>query len=314
MNSQERILHIVERLTQKEWCTKDLARDLLGQDDESYRRLIQNDIKIIRKLFGEKCISTKRGCYKFINLPQTMQNLYENSAQDMSDLFEFIALFDAKMLRMFEESEPALVKRLKKQMRVIYQLHSSPFEEIKDQKIWHTLKGAIRDKRYICIAYHKNRLISYDHVKPIKIVFAKNNWYLATIISEEDKHGYGFTFLRINHIIGLSMEAQNFQEDISALKFLENFQTLFEVYGGKSYIVKLLAKKEIAVFFKQKKYLKSQIITKTQEDGSLMLSYRINNTFEIMPLIKQWLPHLTVVEPQTLKEEIDNTLHQYLDN
>jgi len=73
MNSQERILHIVVRLTQKEWSTKDLARDLLGQDDESYRRLIQNDIKIIRKLFGEKCISTKRGCYKFINLPQTMQ-------------------------------------------------------------------------------------------------------------------------------------------------------------------------------------------------------------------------------------------------
>ncbi|HIP59085.1 MAG TPA: WYL domain-containing protein [Campylobacterales bacterium] len=198
-------------------------------------------------------------------------------------------------------------------MRVIYQLHSSPFEEIKDQKIWHTLKEAIRNKRYICIAYHESKLLSYSHVKPIKIVYAKNNWYLATIISEEDKHGYGFTFLRINHIIGVSMETQNFQEDISALKFLENFQTLFEEYRGKSYTVNLLAKKEIAVFFKQKKYLKSQSIVDTQEDGSLLLSFRIDNSLEIMPLIKQWLPHLIVVQPQTLKEEIDKILHQYLD-
>ncbi|GEM_PF-1868800 len=311
MNSQERILYILEALAKKECCSKELSRNIFGVDDSKHLRLIQNDIKIIKKIYGEKLHSSKRGCYKFISIPSTLNDIYTVSPKELLNLFEFIALFDTKMLNIFKQSNATLIKKLKKDTTAIYKIHTQPIEEIKNTQIWNTLKDAVKYRRYLSIAYHRNKLKTYNDIKPLKIVFAQNNWYLAALVSEKD-NPYGFTFFRINHIIGIKVEAKTYQKDLTAMKFLENFQTLFEVYGAKKFKVELLAQKEISSFFKQKKYLESQTITKTYEDGSILLSFYVTDFMEITPLIKQWLPYLVIHSPQTLKEELKTILHQYL--
>lgn len=310
MDVKERILYICDALAQKECSVKQLAVEIFGEAIPKKVRIIQQDIKMLRERYPEKIYSPRRGYYKFVSLPDFMEKLKSNDVEELSELFEFIALFDAKMIKIFEQSEPQLVKKLKREIRSIYHIKDDPIEHLKNSEIWHTLKKGVKEKRYLSIAYEKEKLIAYNAIRPIKIVFARNNWYLAAINTEEE-HDFEFTFFRISHIVAAKILPTTFHEDIEALKFLENLQSLFERYKVPHYQVRLLAKPDIAPYFRHKKYLKSQQITGTREDGALELSYQINNTMEIIPLIKRWLPDLVVLEPESLREELETILSQY---
>ena len=62
---------------------------------------------------------------------------------------------------------------------------------------------------------------------------------------------------------------------------------------------------------KSKKYLKSQQILETKENGNLIIKYQMTQLIEIEDLIKIWVPHVRVIEPTELKEKIDRDLQQY---
>jgi len=310
MDVKARILYILESLAKETCSVKQLTRDIFGTEEPKKIRLIQQDIKMLKERYPDKIYSPHKGSYKLVNLPDFLEKLSNNDADDLSELFEFIALFDAKMLKLFEQSEPALVKKLRKEIRSIYHIKDEPIEQIQNKEIWAKLKKAVKDKRYVSIAYEKDKLKAYNEIKPIKIVFAKNNWYLAAINGNE-AHAFEFTFFRISHIVAVTLNSKTFHEDIGALKHLSNLQTLFELYRTEQYTATLLVKESAAPYFKNKKYLKSQKLVKENEDGSLILSYLINNTMEILPLIKRWLPDLVVLEPEALKNEIHNIIEQY---
>lgn len=312
MNSQRRLLYIIDRLLEKEVGNAELAVEIFAEESDTTRTNVRNSIKVIKEHFGDKLVSTRKGYHKLVDVPQSMRELYKSSPNDMLEIFEFITLFDAPKLEYFEKSEPALVKKIKKETKVLYQLFDTPFERVEDSEKWKQIKKCVKNRRYASIVYKKNKLLTYNNIKPIRIVFASNNWYLAALLTEDRKGEYDFTFFRLNNIMHIEIEATSFNEERGAVVHLENMQSLFERYDIDKYDVMLLVDKEVSSYFRQKKYLKSQKITEEREDGSLLVSYTINNTMEILPLIKQWLPHAHVVKPTALKDEITQVLQTYL--
>lgn len=310
MDVKERILYIVESLSKRACSAKELSMEIFGTDEPKKVRLIQKDIKLLKERYPDQIYSPKNGYSKFMVLPDFMKTLKSSDAADLAELFEFIALFDAKMLKLFEQSEPSLIKKLRKETRSIYHIKDDPIEEIKDKEIWKTLKKAVKEKRYLSIAYEKGKLKAYNAIKPIKLVFAQNNWYLAAINTEE-AHEFEFTFFRVRHIVAVKMDARTFHEDHEALKHLKNLQSLFELYKTEQYKVLIKVKENAVPYFRTKKYLKSQKIEKENADGTLLISFHINNTMEILPVLKRWLPYLIVLEPTSLKEEIETILKIY---
>ena len=310
MDAQERILYVAERLSKEACTSKQLSLEIFDTDESKKVRLIQSDIKLLKERYPGKIYVPSKGYNKFLDLPDFMKKLMSSDAVEISELFEFIALFDAKMLKLFEESEPALLKKLKRETRSIYYIKDDPIEEIHNKEIWKTLKKAVKEKRYISMAYEKDKLIAYNSIQPIKIVFAQNNWYLAAVNTEEE-HEFEFTFFRISHIVAVKMDAKTFHQDVEVLHHLKNLQSLFELYKVKQYNVKILVKPKVASYFSSKKYLKSQQLVKENEDGSLIISFRINNTMEILPIIKRWLPDLVVLEPKELKDKVYSIIEQY---
>jgi len=67
-----------------------------------------------------------------------------------------------------------------------------------------------------------------------------------------------------------------------------------------------------ARFFKLKKFLPSQKIVQTQNDGSLLLAFKVTQEMEMEELVKKWIPYMRVIEPLSLKEKIEGDLRQYL--
>jgi predicted DNA-binding transcriptional regulator YafY len=70
--------------------------------------------------------------------------------------------------------------------------------------------------------------------------------------------------------------------------------------------------KEVAHFFKQKKFFPLQKIKKEQKDGSLIVECKACQEMEVMPTIMHWIPYITVIEPKSLQGEIKKIVKTYL--
>jgi len=69
---------------------------------------------------------------------------------------------------------------------------------------------------------------------------------------------------------------------------------------------------EIAKYFKRKPVSKTQKIETIHQDGSIEITVKITHEMEIIPLIKYWIPYVTIREPLWIKETIENDLKAYL--
>lgn len=312
MKSEPRLLYIMEKLAQGECSNSMLAHDIFGEDNDKNRTNVRNSIKALKAHFGERLVETRKGYHKLIDIPKVLRAIDKNTSNDMMGVFEFIALFESDKLALFESDEPSFVRKIKKETQALYHLFDVPFESIDNHDTYREIKKSIKMRRYLSIVYEKNKLLTYNNIKPIRIVYAHNNWYLAALLTAKRSDTYDFTFFRINNIKHIKMEVKSFHEDMQIQKHLENMQSLFQRYNMPTYKVILRISKKIAVYFKQKAYLKSQTIIEEKSDGTLLVSYEITNDMEIMPIIQKWLPHIKVVEPQELQNKINTLLRDYI--
>lgn len=99
-----------------------------------------------------------------------------------------------------------------------------------------------------------------------------------------------------------------FRPDPSFMKFIESFQTSWAKYYPKAdgtfdtREVKLQISAEVARYFKLKKFLPSQKILSSLENGDILVSYTVTSVWEMVPLCRQWLPHIQVHFPKSLRE------------
>jgi predicted DNA-binding transcriptional regulator YafY len=69
---------------------------------------------------------------------------------------------------------------------------------------------------------------------------------------------------------------------------------------------------EIAIYFKRKDFLQSQVIEKELDNGSLIVSFEVSHDEDVDNIIKSWLPHIEVIEPKRYKNKIISELENYL--
>jgi predicted DNA-binding transcriptional regulator YafY len=207
--------------------------------------------------------------------------------------------------------------------------HLATFEELRDEKIvknFDLLKGAIKNREYLKLDILYSSPFQFHDVKPIRLVFLDNNWYLAFEYNDQENGKQIFRLGRVAFINRINFLKENrysgkntFQKrDIQ--KYIDwldkDIQNSMTFYGSKVKTATLKAKKNIAQYFKQgmKKFLSSQTFQEELEDGSVRFTLTYTNELEIMPFIQKWLPDLIILEPQELKEHYKQKLQQTLDN
>jgi predicted DNA-binding transcriptional regulator YafY len=152
-------------------------------------------------------------------------------------------------------------------------------------------------------------------VKPIKLIFVDNNWYLGYVTTEEI-----LKLARVTFIESVRYATKNSYQKSSIVKHLQNLelnlQNSMTLLSVDKKLATIKATPAIAKYFKQdmKKFLSSQTFQKELEDGSVEFTLTYTNELEIMPFIQKWLPDLIIIEPQELKEHYKQKLHQTLYN
>jgi len=171
------------------------------------------------------------------------------------------------------------------------------------------LESAIKSKVIINCQYEFETQRKDMTLKPLKIVNYEGFWYLVALDSRNDilKKYY------LKNIFDIKITDELFKIDSELDKVLENSLSVWFQYNKEPFEVKLYASPKIAKYF-ERKPLSTQTITYTNEDGGIDFNLKITHEMEIIPIIKYWLPHLKVLEPQWIRDLIIVDLVEFQNN
>ena len=84
-------------------------------------------------------------------------------------------------------------------------------------------------------------------------------------------------------------------------------RSAFGIIGGKPQTIELVFAAEIAGYVRERNWHESQAISE-DADGSVRLTLEVAPSFDLKAWIKGFLPHVKVVRPQSLRDEIAREL------
>jgi len=270
--------------------------------------------------FGESVIKkdfkNKKTCYKINTTTNLIFEILEKS-DDISFIIQNLASSNPKYIKSLEEETKQHIKKLLKDEKEIFIFKHPIIEDLKGkEKIFSEIKNAIKKRLYLKIKNYEKTYIA----KPLKLIFTDNNWYLA--IEDENEN---FKLLRIAFIQNVKpyeikannkLQKKTYQSKVleKYKNYFENFQNSMTLYNVTPKKAKILAKEKIKQYFKEymKKFFPTQRFIEENENG-IIFEVTYTQPKEILPFIKKWLPDITVLEPNELKNELKKELIKSLE-
>lgn len=169
------------------------------------------------------------------------------------------------------------------------------------------IEGAIKAKKEIECSYDDERHDIFKvTLKPLKIVNFEGFWYLVALQEDVLKKYY------LKNISNVKATDMTFSTDAKLENLLENSVSVWFQKDVEPFEVKIYANKIAAKYF-QRRPLPTQSIESLHQDGTMEFVIKITHEMEILPIIKYWLPHMRVIEPEWIQEMIDEDLKGYLE-
>lgn len=174
------------------------------------------------------------------------------------------------------------------------------------EKLFGTLEKAIYDRKQVCFDYAKEgTLKSYAGVAPYKLINHKGIWYLTALDADKLK---SFSFSKILHLKVLDTA---FDWDATIDTKISSDDGIWHSETQREVVLK--ASPEVAGYFKRRKLIANQVIEKELSDGSLIISAKVSHDNQILPIVRYWIPSLSIISPESLQAELEQGLSAYLD-
>ena len=168
------------------------------------------------------------------------------------------------------------------------------------------IEQAIKEKKEILCSYENEREGKFhSNIQPLKIVNFEGFWYLVGMRDNNLEKYY------IKTLSNIQPTDINFTADEKIEQLLQNSISIWFQADNEPFEVKIHADKTAAKYFKRRP-LPTQKLLATDTDGSMEFSVNITYEMEIIPIIKYWMPHLRVLEPQWLVELVDEDVREYI--
>lgn len=201
-----------------------------------------------------------------------------------------------------------LLNRLENYIATPYYTHidiediSGKFDFIKE------LEYSIKNRLFIELAYsriNKNESLKFSNIIPLRILTFNGFWYLLAEHKGKIKKFY------VKEIKKINVLDDHFKLDSSIHEKIENSLNVWFNPGKEPYEVRLYLEKNIVPYFQRKPVHKNQKLY-LQPDKSAELTIKITHENEILPLVRNWLPHIRIIEPESLQEKLNSELIAYL--
>jgi len=170
------------------------------------------------------------------------------------------------------------------------------------------LERAIKEKSEIQCFYSFDDYTKELTLKPLKIANYEGFWYLLALDGRNDVlKKYYLKNVKNITILNTLFESTEKLDDL-----LDNSISIWFDHTVEPYKVTLAISKEIAKYFQRKPISPTQKIESLYDDGSIDISVEITNDMEITRVVKYWLPHIKIIDPLRIKEQLDEDLRVYM--
>lgn len=158
--------------------------------------------------------------------------------------------------------------------------------------------------------YTNNRGIpSLRTVSPIKLYAAKGKWYLLAK-DDTSKEVRPFDFLKIRQFEILPGVPNDLTR--SEIEEANERASIWASAGQKPFEVRLYVSAYAKRYLMEVPLHKSQTLESPHTDGTATFAYRITHNMELLPEIKNWIPHIQVIEPKELRDVLRKDVEKYL--
>jgi predicted DNA-binding transcriptional regulator YafY len=174
------------------------------------------------------------------------------------------------------------------------------------EQCFRDLEKAIVARKQVCFGYVKadGAKKSYAGVAPYKLINNKGIWYLAAVDGAKLK---AFSFTKIEHLM---TTAASFDWDAAIDNQLVSEDGIWLSDEKQEVVMKV--SRDAAGYFKRRKLIANQVIEKELEDGGLLISAKVGHPNQVLPIIRYWLPNIRIISPESLQEEMEKGLADYL--
>lgn len=185
----------------------------------------------------------------------------------------------------------------------IYSAKGYSFEDASQFKeLFKVVGKAIQEHRQIGFVYKGEPRL----VQPYRLIHHHGSWYLAAV-RKDQLRTYRISHIQLTHS---PHEFSQFVPDLNIAKIVEDDDSIW--FGQDKQEIILAIDSQVAFYFKQRSILPEQQIVRELEDGGLMVSSKINHDMQLLPLIRFWIPHLKIVNPGRLQDEMEKALKDYI--
>ena len=186
----------------------------------------------------------------------------------------------------------------------IYNVKGYSFEDASQFKeLFKVIGKAIQEHSQIGFVYKGEPRL----VQPYRLIHHHGSWYLAAV-RKDQLRTYRISHIQLMHA---THEYPQFIPDQDIVKVVEDDDSIW--FGQDKQEIILSIDSQVAFYFKQRSILPEQQIVRELGDGGLLVSSKINHDMQLLPLIRFWIPHLKIVNPERLQDEMEKGLKEYLE-
>ena len=203
------------------------------------------------------------------------------------------------------EALPAKSLPFLSRIQDLFSARPDPWKDYsKKQDVIAALIDAILHQRQATIAYYSfnsRRTKSYA-IDPYRLVYYRGGLYLYARAHE---YGEVRTFA-VERVQQVEVQEAGFEipADFSPSDYA---RSAFGIIGGRAQTIELLFAAEIAGYVRERSWHESQTLGE-EPDGSVRLTLEVAPSFDLKSWIKGFLPHVKVVRPGSLRDEIAREL------
>lgn len=182
------------------------------------------------------------------------------------------------------------------------------YEDLRDHAdLFAELEQAIIDRRHVQFTYTKasGRSNFHNQVEPYKLINHKGIWYLAAWDYDRLKS------FSVTKLEALRSEQTTFLPRPEVQKDVSSSDSIW--WGEKRQRMLLQVSAKVASYFKRRQLLPNQVIEQELNMGDLLVSTTVVKADEVLPIIRYWIPHIRISEPQEFQRQLENGLAGYLD-
>lgn len=164
---------------------------------------------------------------------------------------------------------------------------------------------AILSKNSIMIKYTTEVKSQEIKINPIKIVNFEGLWYLVATDENSKLKSY---YIKNAQLLKVYKNTFRIPKEVEAI--LGNAISIW-FSDNEPFEVIMEIDKHVAKFFKNKPIAATQKILK-EDDEKLTLSVMATSDFEIIPIVKSWIPFIKIVSPQRIQTKVKEEIAKYL--